>query len=147
MTVALADLGAKLYLDTNIFIYLVEGHPTYAQPLMELFERLELDAIQAVTSELSIAEVLVKPIRDNQPTLVEVYKKLLDPESKIRTLPIDRATLMSSAETRARFGGRAFDAIHVATAVLARCSCFITNDEGIRGPRNLRIVHLSELMI
>ena len=144
--VALADLGEKLYLDTNIFIYLVEGHPTFAQPLSALFERLELDVVQAVTSELSIAEVLVKPIRDNKPTLVDIYKRLLDPASKIRTLPIDRATLLSSADARARFGGRAFDAIHVATALLAGCTCFITNDEGIRGPTTLRIVRLSELM-
>lgn len=145
--VGLAELGAKIYLDTNIFIYLVEGHPTFAEPLVELFERLELDAIQAVTSELCIAEVLVKPIRDNKPALVEIYKKLLEPESKIRTLPIDRATLLCSADIRARLGGPAFDAIHIATAILARCSCFITNDEGIRGPKSLRIVRLSELMI
>ncbi len=142
--VTLADLGTKIYLDTNIFIYVVEGHPTYAQPLMELFERLELDAVQAVTSELTIAEVLVKPLIDNRSSLVETYKSLLGPGSGIQTLPIDRNTLLLSSQTRAQFGGRAFDAIHVATAMMARCSCFITNDASIRGPVSLRFVHLSE---
>jgi predicted nucleic acid-binding protein len=141
-----AELGARIYLDTNIFIYLVEGHPTYAQPLLELFGELEHSTIEAVTSELSIAEVLVKPIQDKKPELAEVYKNLLAPESQIRALPIDRATLLKSAEIRAQFGGRAFDCIHVATATLARCSSFITNDEGIRAPRSLRIVHLEELL-
>ncbi len=142
----LTDLGAKIYLDTNIFIYLVEGHPTYAQPLLELFTLLEQSAVEAVTSELSIAEVLVKPIRDHKPLLVDIYKKLLAPESKIRTLPIDRATLFQTADNRARYGGRAFDCIHVATAMVARCTCFMTNDDGIRGPKSLRIVRLEELI-
>lgn len=139
-------LGARIYLDTNIFIYLVEGHPTYAQPLLELFGKLEHTSVEAVTSELSIAEVLVKPIQDKKPELVDVYKKLLAPESKIRILPIDRATLLQTAEIRAHLGGRAFDCVHVATATRARCSSFITNDEGIRAPRSLRIVHLEELL-
>lgn len=146
MMVAVPELGAQIYLDTNIFIYLVEGHPAFAPPLMELFERAELDEFRAVTSELPLAEVLVKPIRDNQPAIVDIYKRLLEPASKIRTLPIDRATLLASADIRARLGGRAFDAIHVATAMLAGCSSFITNDEGIRGPNSLRIVRLSDLV-
>jgi predicted nucleic acid-binding protein len=140
------DLGTRIYLDTNIFIYLVEGHPTYAEPLLELFGNLEQSSVEAVTSELSIAEVLVKPIQDRKPALVEVYKRLLAPESKIRTLPIDRATLLQTAEIRAEMGGRAFDCIHVATAMRARCTSFLTNDEGIRGPRSLRVVHLEELL-
>ena len=146
MRVGHAELGARIYLDTNVFIYLVEGHPTYAHLLMELFEGLEQSDAEAVTSELSLAEVLVKPVRDKQPVLVDVYKKLLDPESKIRTLPIDRATLLRGADIRARMGGRIFDAIHIATAVLARCSSFVTNDDSIRGPSTLRIVRLAELI-
>lgn len=142
--IALADLGGKIYLDTNIFIYVVEGHPTYAQLLMDLFERLDLDVVQAYASELTIAEVLVKLLIDNKPSLVDTNKSLLNAASSILTTPIDRGILLESSRIRAQFSGRAFDAIHVATAVLAECTCFITNDASIRGPASLRFVHLSE---
>ena len=58
----LADiLGRTVYLDTNIFIYAVEGYAPEEAFLRELFAALEDGRFTAVTSELSLAEVLVKP--------------------------------------------------------------------------------------
>ena len=54
-------LGRTVYLDTNMFIYTVEGYAPEEAFLRELLAALEGGRFAAVTSELSLAEVLVKP--------------------------------------------------------------------------------------
>jgi hypothetical protein len=56
-----AILGKTVYLDTNIFIYTVEGYAPEEAFLRELLAALEDGRFTAITSELSLAEVLVKP--------------------------------------------------------------------------------------
>ncbi len=41
--------GPRVYLDTNVFIYLLEGYPGYAAVLAELFQRVDDGTLQAVT--------------------------------------------------------------------------------------------------
>jgi len=138
--------GDRLYLDTNVIIYFVEGHLKY-RPLLELlFEAIDGNALGAVTSELSLAEVLVKPLIERNSDVVQVYTGLLSSGSHLSVASIDRATLVRSAELRAQLGCRAFDAIHLATAGLADCDYFLTEDMRIRTPEGLRLLHLSELL-
>lgn len=51
----------KAYLDSNIFIYAVEAISPYAEALGPFLDALEDGTVEAVTSELTLAEVLVKP--------------------------------------------------------------------------------------
>ncbi len=58
----IADLiGKVVYLDSNVFIYAVEGFAE-RRPFVEgPFRQIDSGRIDAVTSELTLAEVLVKP--------------------------------------------------------------------------------------
>jgi len=58
--------GTKIYLDANVFIYAVEGFPGVGAKLASLFQRFDRGELQAVTNELSLVEVLVKPLRDGK---------------------------------------------------------------------------------
>lgn len=58
--------GSRVYLDTNIFIYAVEGYPKFQPELNVLFEAFDDGTLKAITSELTLAEVLVKPLIDNR---------------------------------------------------------------------------------
>ena len=49
-------LSGRVYLDTNIFIYALEGYPTFQTALIMLFDALDRQALSAVTSELTLAE-------------------------------------------------------------------------------------------
>ena len=53
----------SLYLDSNVFIYAIEGFEPYRRQLDELFSAIESSAVQAWTSELTLAEVLVRPVQ------------------------------------------------------------------------------------
>ncbi len=55
-----ASRPPSVYLDTNSFIYFVEGENVVANRLRPLFERLRSQPGTAATSELTLAEVLPK---------------------------------------------------------------------------------------
>lgn len=61
MVVLNAIRGGRVYLDTNIFIYALEGYADFIDDLTELFASIDAGNIRAVTSELTLAEVLVRP--------------------------------------------------------------------------------------
>ncbi|MBW4540209.1 MAG: hypothetical protein KME43_13830 [Myxacorys chilensis ATA2-1-KO14] len=56
--------GNQVYLDTNIWIYALEAFPAYVQEPTTLFQAIDQGNLLAVTSELSLAEILVKPIQN-----------------------------------------------------------------------------------
>ena len=76
----LSDLaGSKIYLDSNIIIYAVEGFSEYAARVQALLEAMDSGEITTVTSELTLAEVLVKPKQDQNQALEGAYRRFLDP--------------------------------------------------------------------
>ena len=138
-------IGDRVYLDTNVFIYFVEGHPLFADALRDLFVAIDEGSIAATTSELTLAEVMVKPIAMSRPDIAAEYAALLARGSAIDVRPIDRATLLRGAELRAQFGGRAFDAIHVASAERANSDYILSEDRRLVVSPPLHHVRLSEL--
>ena len=138
-------VGDRLYLDTNVLIHFVEGHAEFAGILQDLFVAIDEHAVNAVTSELALTEVMIKPIANSRPDVAATYARLLAPGSAIDVRPLDRATLLRAAELRAQFGGRTFDALHVAAAELAGCDYLISEDRRLAVPPPLQHVRLSEL--
>jgi predicted nucleic acid-binding protein len=69
--------GERIYLDTNIIIYAMEGHPEYASSLATLFAAIDEGKLSAVTSELTLAESLVKPMMDDKAHLQKIYIEAL----------------------------------------------------------------------
>ncbi|MBI2190736.1 MAG: hypothetical protein HYU36_01975 [Planctomycetes bacterium] len=51
--------GRKAYLDTNVFIYALGGYAAFADELTTLFAAVERCEASTVTSELTLAELLV----------------------------------------------------------------------------------------
>ncbi|MBO0803273.1 MAG: PIN domain-containing protein [Nocardiopsaceae bacterium] len=78
-----------------------------------------------VGSVLLLPEVLSKPLRDGETTAVRTLSALL---ARLDLRPVDRATALLSAVLGARYGLRAADAVHLATAVNMGADRFITNN-------------------
>ena len=70
-------LSAKVYLDTSPVIYSVEKHADYWRILISLWQSLKSGEIEVVTSELTLLETLVQPIRQNNQILISAYETLL----------------------------------------------------------------------
>ncbi len=118
---------SKVYLDTSPIIFSVEKHADYRQLMSSLWQSLKNRQIEVFTSELTLLETLVQPIRqDNQP-LISAYETLLT-NTDIALLLITLDVLRASADLRAGQNFKTPDAIHAAAAFSANCTYFVTND-------------------
>jgi predicted nucleic acid-binding protein len=139
--------GRRVYFDTNMFIYFLEGDERYFERCLPFFQAAEEGSITGVSGELTIAELLVKPMRRNDLFGAEKVRTLFDSvgdgEGFFQALPHDRSTLEFAAHIRATQKLAMIDAIHLATAIKAKCSHIITNDEQIvrraKGIKALRL--------
>jgi predicted nucleic acid-binding protein len=141
--------SSRLYFDANVFIYAVEGSDDIAGTLRTLFGLLSGRDNLAVTSELTLAEVLPKagPIRRRNYLELILYSGLFDLH------PVTRDVLMETADYRrvARasnsdiHGSQAAmpklpDAIHVVTAIRAGCARVLSFDRTLKLPEGMHRV-------
>lgn len=138
--------GSRVYLDTNIFIYAVEGYAEFQPELNELFEACDQGILKAITSELTLAEVLVKPLSDNNFKVCSAYENCIQNSQLLEVVPVDRKILKESARLRSINNLKLPDAIHAATAIFNRCQTFITNDKGLEAISGIDVVVLSNLL-
>ncbi|WP_274627296.1 type II toxin-antitoxin system VapC family toxin [Arvimicrobium flavum] len=139
------ELSGPIYFDTNVIIAIVEGATPLSGGQSELLESIDARRVQAVTSELTIAECLVKPFAERDANAVEMFLSFLDGRPSLPTIPIDRTLLLEAARLRADTKLKLADAIHVATAVQARCSAFMTDDRRVKPIGEMGVVSWSSL--
>ncbi len=106
----------------------------------QFFAHIDERRIEVVTSEIALAECLVKPFADKDIFAVETYLTLLGEQPKLPVIPISRPILISAAQLRAETKLKLPDAIHVATAKWAECSAFVTSDRGIKHDDGIRAI-------
>ncbi|MBX3335903.1 MAG: PIN domain-containing protein [Nitrospira sp.] len=138
-------LSGRLYLDTNIFIYALEGYSTFRAVLTSLFDALDRHELAAITSELTLAEVLVKPFLDRSIERERAYLQILQPSASLQIVPVTRDVLITAARLRAETNMKLPDAIHAATAQITACSHFLTNDAQVKTIPGLTILSLTDL--
>jgi predicted nucleic acid-binding protein len=136
--------SAVVYVDTAIVIYSVEFNPDYWQLLQPLWAKLQANEIIIVSSELTLMECLVVPLRNGNTLLVDTYEQLLS--SQVNLVPISQTILKNAAQLRATTNLRTPDAIHAATALSEGCTLFLTNDSGFRNAPHLPVVILSAVL-
>ena len=122
-------------LDSNAIIHIVENPAPGVDVLMDLAAR---GVARLVVSELALAEILVKPFQLGDVGLARLYEDLLSPGGIFDVKPVSRVILVASAQNRADFGNKGADAIHVATALSARCNVLVSGDKRIRMPDALQ---------
>lgn len=133
------------YVDTNALIYRVERIEPYLTASEPLWAALDAGLAQVATSDLTLLEVLVKPLRDGNSYLVDLYRNVLLGTAGLNCLPVSRAVLESAATLRAAHNLKTPDAIHAATALAAGCVLFVTNDAAFRRVPGLPVAVLSEV--
>ncbi len=139
-----AVTGPFVYLDANIFIYALEAHADSISELTALFQAIDRGQFQAVTSELTLAETLVKPLSEGDAAKQTVYEQAIRNSASLRVVSVNRRVLMEAARLRATSNLRLPDAIHAATSLLGACETFLTNDPLFRNITALPVVVLSE---
>ena len=138
--------NGSVYLDTNIWIYTLENYAAYSQELRSLFQAIDEGALAAVTSELTLAEVLVKPAQRGDTGQQAICERFIRTTEHLTVLPVSRDILIEAAQVRARAQLKLPDAIHVATALKANCITLLTNDQQFSRVPDIAVVLLSEVV-
>lgn len=129
-------------LDTAIFVYFIEEHPTLLPLVEPIFRAADEGRRQVVTSALTLLEVLVIPYRAGNEAVARRYEALLRRGRGIRIADITREQLRSAAQLRATTGVKTPDALQLAAALTWNCATFVTNDRRLPAIPGLRIVQL-----
>lgn len=123
--------GRSVYVDANIVIYAVEQGNPWSANLRRFFDAVDRQQIRGLTSELTLAEVMAKPIKIGALELINTYEAFLGANSTLQVVPIDRSILRSAAALRGQLGIKLLDAIHAATASHYDCELFFSNDDDL----------------
>lgn len=133
----MADLRGQLAnhtrvgLDTSIFIYQFEAHPTY-KPFTEIIlQNIQAGRQQAVLSTVTLMELTVHPWRMDRPEVASHYEALLAHFPNLQLVDVTRTVARQAAQLRAKYNVYPADALNVATALINDATAYITNDKGL----------------
>src|SRR6185437_5739058 len=92
--------SGPVHADAQIFIYSVEKHPTRAPTLRPLWEAVARGDLEVVSSELTLLETLIGPLKQGDVTLEADYENFFVSPG-VRLLPVTLPVLRAGARHRA----------------------------------------------
>jgi predicted nucleic acid-binding protein len=118
---------SKVFLDTNFFVYAFEGLEPFRSRVLEIRKRMIDRGDRIVTSAMTLGEVLVKPTKLGQTSLIQQYDEAI--RGIAHVLSFDASVAWRYATLRATHALRNADAIQLACAAHFGVDLFITNDK------------------
>lgn len=138
--------NSRVYADAQTLIYTVERRPRYIQVCDSIWQLLVEGRTSVSTSELSLLECIVLPLREGDSAAVDRFEQFLA-QPAIWLLPVSRDVLRSAARIRAaKTRIKTPDAIHLASASAANCDRIVTNDRAWVGATDVGILLLDDLI-
>lgn len=132
-------------LDTSVFIYAVEGNPKYVELVDTIFSWIEAPKGSAVTSTITMLELLVQPYRLSDLDRVNQFYALLSSYPHLEWVEPTLEIADLAAQLRANHNLKTPDALQVATALARRATGFISNDAALQRVAALEVILLDEL--
>jgi len=118
---------SRVYWDTMLFIYLLEGHPTFYARTNHLLKRAYARGDSLYSSYLALGEITAGAAKSSDPASVLTIRSTLD-EMGFSFLPFDERAVQPFARLRAQTKLRIADSIHLACAAAAGMDLFLTGD-------------------
>lgn len=152
----------RIYFDANALIRAIESEDAVAERLSDMLDWAEDGECNIITSELTLAETIVGPLKNlestpDDPKSLEqdkLYRSFAEGESPIKMWPVSRGILFEAAGLRAKRPSLKLpDAIHLATSSVARCEALVSGDKRLQSfaksfpsmPRSVVALNESEL--
>lgn len=145
MGVAESLLGKRVYFDTNIFIYLLEGNENLHTQIEALKRIILTDECSIFSSELVFTEMLPPVVRSENDSAIQRVLRFLELEGVFHLVPVSKNICIQAGVLRGKTNMKTPDAIHVASAMHEKCTHFLTNDTGIQLPKSIERVLFSYL--
>jgi len=138
--------GVRVCIDTAPIIYFIEKNPKYLGVLKPVFLEIDTGRIEAITSTITLLEVLVHPFRTKNDILAEKYRDILLYSGGLTTFEIFNEVSEMSSKLRAKYSIRTPDAIQIAVGLLYRASKFLTNDSALKKVSDIDVLVLDDFL-
>ncbi len=119
---------SRVYWDTMLLIYLLEGNPAFRPRADALLARSRTRSDALYTSYLAVGEVMAGVERFDQPIKATAVRETLN-EIGFRFLPFDAGAVQPFSLLRGRLKLKIADSIHLACAASAGIDLFLTGDK------------------
>lgn len=137
---------SAVYLDTSVFIYFVEQHPRYYKLCEPVFEDIEAGRIKALTSTLTLLEILVQPYKLKKEGLVLKFYSLLVTYPHLSWIDMTLDVADRAAGLRAKYGYKTPDAIQLASALSQGAGAFLCNDRAFEKNKEIECLIIDDFM-
>ena len=138
--------GLRICIDTAPFIYFIEKNPKYLSMLRPFFAEINAGKIDALTSTITLLEVLVLPFKTKNESLAEKYRDILLYAEGLTTFEIFHEVSELSSKLRAKYSIRTPDAIQIAVGIIYGADAFLTNDSSLKKVNDIRVVILEDFL-
>ncbi len=136
----------RIALDASVFIYQLDANPRYVGHTDPVFAWLERTERTAVTSTITMTELLVQPYRDSGEQSADEFYALLATYPNLDWIAPNLEIADIAARIRAAHRLRTPDALQAATAVHAHATGMITNDPVFRRVEAFETLLLEDLL-
>ncbi|MBW2099986.1 MAG: PIN domain-containing protein [Deltaproteobacteria bacterium] len=138
--------GKRISINTAPFIYFIEKNPDYINLVKPIFSEIENEEIDAVTSTITLLEVLVLPLKLKREILAEQYRDILLYTDGLFTYEISHDISEMAAKLRVKYNIRTPDAIQIATGIIHNADAFITNDISLKKVDDIKVFALDDFL-
>ena len=138
--------GSRICIDSAPFIYFIEKDPKYLNTIKPLFAEIDAGNIDAVTSTITLLEVLVIPFKTGNASLAKKYREILLHAEGFTTYEISHEVSELSSKLRAKWAIRTPDAIQMAVGILYGADTFLTNDSDLKKVTEIKVVVLEDFL-
>jgi predicted nucleic acid-binding protein len=128
---------ALLLVDSPPVLYILEDHPHFGPRFAPLFAAHAAGRLRFALTTITVAEVLIGPLRAGDDALAQRYRAILESWRSV-ALSIDIAA--SAAQLRASLRLGLADAVQAANALAINAAALATHDRDFSRLRSLRII-------
>lgn len=136
----------RIALDTSPFIYQLEENLRYVALVDPIFRWIDQPGHAALSSTITMTELLVQPYRDGDQDRVNQFYSLLTSYPQLEWVAPDLEIADMAALLRARHRMRMPDALQAATAITQQVTGFITNDAVFKRVPSFQTLVLDDLL-
>lgn len=138
--------GQRVYIDTNVFIFFLDGNDKYLPSVGPIMQACADGTIFPATGRLAIAEVMVHPYRHGNAVTVSRFKSFFAQKNFLTIAEHGPDCFDDAAMIAGQKHMKLIDAIHYRTALHAGCRFLLTNDRGFVTDADMEILQIDDLL-
>lgn len=124
---------SRIYWDTMLFIYWLEGNPTFGKRVDAIWKRMQERNDELITGALALGEILAGAYkRGVEPQRLQAVRQAFE-NAVSEVVPFTSDTADRFGQIKGLWTIPSADAIHLACAATAKTDLFLTNDKNLVG--------------